>query len=128
MSRIAQLMVVLALAAVFAVSTVSAILCYECIPTPLQDCSDKNDFDTKDCGDGNYCRKMIQNVQGKVNYVLQCGRAEGGMKKPTYHTANDYVKANVYHCNDKDRCNSADSATISKLAAVAVLAVAWMLH
>ena len=127
MSRIAQLMVVLALAAVFAVSTVSAIWCYECIPTPLQDCSDRSMFSSVDCGQGNYCRKMIQNVQGKVNYVLQCGRAEGGMKKPEYHTANDYVKVNVYHC-DKDNCNSADSSTISKLAAVAVLAVAWMLH
>ena len=35
---------------------------------------------------------MIQNVESKVSYVLQCGNAEGGMDKPYYNTANDYVK------------------------------------
>jgi len=122
------MLIAVALAAVFAVSAVAALQCYECIPTPTKDCDDKSDYVVKTCdGAEPYCRKMIQNVQGKVNYVLQCGQAPGGMKKPYYNTANDYVKANVYHC-DKDKCNSAVSVGASKIAAVVVVAVAWMMH
>jgi len=122
------MLLALAVVAVFAVSAVAALQCYECIPTPTKDCDDKADYTVKTCEEPNpYCRKMIQNVQGKVNYVLQCGKAEGGMDKPYYNTANDYVKANVYHCN-KDKCNSAVSVGASKIAAVVVVAVAWMMH
>jgi len=129
MSRSAQFLVALALFGVFAASAVSALNCFECLPNPDKDCDDRSQFKSVTCdkGDNPYCRKMIQNVQGKVNYVLQCAYAEGGMEKPYYNTANDYVKANVYHC-DKDECNSAVSVGASKIAAVAVLAIAWMLH
>ena len=51
------------------------------------------------------------------------------MKKPYYNTANDYVKANVYHCDDKPLCNSADGLGVSKVVAtLAVVAAAWVLH
>jgi len=122
------MLVALALAAVFAVSTVAALECYKCIPAPEKDCDDESQFEVQKCeGEKPYCRKMIQNVAGKVNYVRQCGKAAGGMEKPYYNTANDYVKANVYHC-DKDKCNSAVNVGASKIAAVAVVAIAWMLH
>jgi len=131
MSRVAQLVIVAAVAAVvlFAVVAKADIQCYECIPTPTKDCSEESDFSTVNCPGANaYCRKMIQNVESKVSYVLQCGNAEGGMDKPYYNTANDYVKANVYHCNDKPKCNSAVNNVVSPLAAVIVVALAWMLH
>ena len=122
------MLVALALAAVFAASAVSALKCFECIPTKDKDCSDSSDFVSKTCpGENPYCRRMIQNVLGNVNYVLQCAHAEGGMAKPYYNTANDYVKANVYHC-DTDECNAATAVGVSKVAAVAALALAWMLH
>ena len=61
--------------------------------------------------------------------MLQCANAEGGMEKTYYNTANDYVKANVYHCNDKELCNSADGLGVSKVVAtLAVVAAAWMLQ
>jgi len=130
MSRVAQLVIVAAVAAVlFAVVAKADIQCYECIPTPTKDCADESTFTTVNCPGANaYCRKMIQNVESKVSYVLQCGNAEGGMDKPYYNTANDYVKANVYHCNDKPKCNSAVNNVVSPLAAVIVVALAWMLH
>ena len=95
MSRVAQLVVVAAVAAVvlFAVVAKADIDCYECIPTPTKTCADASTFDTVTCkGENAYCRKMIQNVESTVSYVLQCGSAEGGMDKPYYNTANDYVK------------------------------------
>jgi len=131
MSRVAQLVVVAAVAAVvlFAVVAKADIDCYECIPTPTKTCADASTFDTVTCkGENAYCRKMIQNVESTVSYVLQCGSAEGGMDKPYYNTANDYVKANVYHCNNKPKCNSAVNNVVSPLAAVIVVALAWMLH
>ena len=37
-------------------------------------------------------------------------------------------QANVYHCNNKPKCNSAVNNVVSPLAAVIVVALAWMLH
>jgi len=127
-------LMVIALAAVFSVSTVAAIQCYSCTPNPAaeEDCSDLESaaVEKKTCEKGfDYCRKMIQTVLGKTSYVMQCGGAAGGMEKPYYNTANDYVKANVYHCNDKDLCNSADAMGASKMifASVAVSLALWRL-
>lgn len=135
MSRQLQLLFGLALVAVFAATTVSALKCASCTQTKEDDCSDPSSANTKEevCqpganGEKPYCRLMIQNVQGTVTYVRQCGSAAGGMKKPYYNTANDYVKASVYHCDDKDLCNGATSFFVSKMAAVGVVAIAWMLH
>jgi len=130
MSRIAQLLVALALVAVFAASAVSAFKCKKCIPDAgsKKDCQDPIDYEDETCtGEKPYCRRMVQNVEGKVSLVLQCAAAEGGLVKPYYNTANDYVKANVYHCYE-ELCNSASDIGASKLAAVVVVALAWMLH
>jgi len=126
-----RVLMVIALAAVFGVSTVAAIQCYNCVPNADVDCSSLESAEKKTCEKGyDYCRKMIQTVLGKTSYVLQCGKDAGGMEKPYYNTANDYVKANVYHCNDKDLCNSADAMGASKMifAAVAVSLALWRLH
>jgi len=131
------LLVVLGLAAVFsAASAAGAKKCMKCIPHAKKDCSTKDMWEEEVCeNDNSYCRRMIQNVSGKTSYVLQCGYGSGkglgdpkeGKDREYYNTANDYVKANVYHC-DTDLCNSAVGATLSKLTTVAVLALAWMLH
>jgi len=123
-------LMVIALAAVFGVSTVAAIQCYSCVPDPAtkKDCSNLDDAKAETCPSGSdYCRKMIQTVLGTTTYVLQCGKDAAGMEKPYYNTANDYVKANVYHCNDKDLCNSADAMGASKMivASVAVSLALW---
>jgi len=123
---------VIVLAAVFGVSTVAAIQCYSCIPNPdtKVDCSNLEDATKETCPKGSdYCRKMIQTVLGSTSYVLQCGKDASGMEKPYYNTANDYVKANVYHCDDKDLCNSADAVGASKMivASVAVSLALWRL-
>lgn len=133
MSRFAQLLISLALVAVFAASAVTAFKCWECFPTKDKDCSEEKDRTQVECPAvaEPYCRKMIQNVENKVSYVLQCGEAPSktaeGKFKEYYNTANDYVKANVYHCAS-DKCNSAVSVGFSKIAAVAVVVIAWMLH
>lgn len=133
MSRFAQLLISLALVAVFAASAVTAFKCWECFPTKDKDCSEEKDRTQVECPAvaEPYCRKMIQNVENKVSYVLQCGEAPSktaeGKFKEYYNTANDYVKANVYHCKT-DSCNSASDIGASKIAAVAIVALAWMLR
>jgi len=135
MSRFAQLLISLALVAAFAASAVTAFKCWECFPTKDKDCSEEKDRTQVECDASvaePYCRKMIQNVENKVSYVLQCGGAESKMAdgktfKEYYNTANDYVKANVYHCKT-DSCNSASDVGASKIAAVAIVALAWMLR
>lgn len=120
----------LALIAVFAASAVTAFQCYKCYPTDEKDCTEEAQFEVEICNATKpYCRKMIQNVEGKVSHVLQCGYADADTEdyKEKYNTANDYVKANVYHCTE-EKCNSASDIGASKVAAVAVVALAWMLH
>jgi len=118
-------MVAAAAAVLFAAAAEADLECYECLPTQKMKCEDDSMYKTVNCP-GGYCRKMIQKVHGDVSYVLQCGNAEGGMKKPHYNTANDYVKAYVYHCNSP-LCNSAVNNIVSPLL-VAVVALAWMRH
>jgi len=134
MSRIAQLLVSLALMAVLAASVVTALKCKKCIPTEKKSCVDESEWEADDepcTGADPYCRRMIQNVEGKISMVLQCGTAPSldkeGKFKEYYNTANDYVKASIYHCKG-DLCNSASDFGASKVAAVAVVAIAWMLH
>ena len=92
MSGVGKLVVVAAVAfVIFAAVAKADLQCYECIPTPTKKCEDNSMYAEVDC-QGEYCRKIVQNVQGEVSYVLQCGTAEGGMDKPHYTTANDYVK------------------------------------
>lgn len=123
----------LALIAVFAASAVTAFQCYKCYPTDEKDCTEEAQFEVEICNATKpYCRKMIQNVEGKVSHVLQCGTTPKGftpkgLVREKYNTANDYVKANVYHCTE-EKCNSASDIGASKVAAVAVVALAWMLH
>lgn len=128
MSRSSTVLAVLALIAV-CFSFAAALKCKKCIPTDKIDCKNEADYTDETCSAAEpYCRRMIQNVAGKTSLVLQCGADPAGLKKEYYNTANDYVKANVYHCYEKDFCNSASDFGVSKLAAIAVVALAWMLH
>merc|ERR1712212_517393 len=103
-------------------------------PHRKKSCVDESEWEADDepcTGADPYCRRMIQNVEGKISMVLQCGTAPSldkeGKFKEYYNTANDYVKASIYHCKG-DLCNSASDFGASKVAAVAVVAIAWMLH
>jgi len=111
-----------------AAASTMAFKCYLCIPEGDKDCTKEEDRVLTDCkGTNPYCRKMEQNVLGTTQYVYQCAEDAAGREKLYYNTANDYVKASVYHCLD-EQCNGASHKMASGFAATLIVAVAWMLH
>jgi len=82
----------------------------------------------KDCpNDGKeyYCRKIYQNVRGVERVIRGCGWEE--QKKDCYSTVLEEYNTYVCKCTE-DGCNSASLSSISSLAVVSTLALAYLMQ
>jgi len=72
-----------------------------------------------------YCRKIYQNVRGKERVIRGCGWEE--QEKECYSTVLEEYNTYVCKC-EEDGCNSGTMFSISSLAVLSTLALAYMLQ
>lgn len=119
----------------------SGLKCHVCSSFEDKNCEDPFYYDDKpdqwrtseylkECptDDGNeyYCRKIYQNVRGVERVIRSCGWEE--QTKDCYSTVLEEYNTYVCKCNDKDGCNSASMFSISSLAILSTLALAFVMQ
>jgi len=87
----------------------------------LQECKDDSD-PTKEF----FCRKIYQNVRGDERVIRSCGW-ERDEKRDCYATVLEEYNTYVCQC-DKDGCNSASMFSVSSLAVMSTLVLAYLMQ
>jgi len=87
----------------------------------LLPCEDEND-NTKDF----FCRKIYQNVRGDERVIRSCGW-ERDDKRKCYATVLEEYNTYVCQC-DEDGCNSASMFSVSSLAVMSTLVLAYLMQ
>jgi len=118
----------------------SGIQCHQCSSHEDINCGDpffyedkpdvpKTNEYLKDCPQDDereyYCRKIYQNVRGVERVIRGCGWEE--QTKDCYSTVLEEYNTYVCKCT-KDGCNSASMFSISSLAVVSTLALAYLMQ
>lgn len=119
--------------------TGSGIKCHQCSSHINAQCADpffheenpgvpKTSEFLKDCpkdGKDYYCRKIYQNVRGQERVIRSCGWEN--QTKDCYSTVLEEYNTYVCKC-DSDGCNSGTMFSISSLAVLSTLALAYLLQ
>merc|ERR1719341_866031 len=87
----------------------------------LKECKDESD-PTKEF----FCRKIYQNVRGDERVIRSCGW-ERDEKRDCYATVLEEYNTYVCQC-DKDGCNSASMFSVSSLAVMSTLVLAYLMQ
>jgi len=132
----AGLLVILAV-----IPTGSGLKCHQCSSHTDVNCEDpffhednptvpKTNQYLKECpvedGKEFFCRKIYQNVRGVERVIRSCGWEK--QSKPCYSTVLEEYNTYVCMCDDRDGCNSASMFSISSLAILSTLGLAYLMQ
>jgi len=121
-----------------------SLWCYQCNSYTDQNCADpfffaeeahkepalrqpKDPKMLKKCDKGHLCRKIYQNVRGDERVIRSCGWVDDTKDRDCYTTVLEEYNTLVCSCKTKG-CNGAAGYTISLLATMSAVALAYLIH
>jgi len=78
----------------------------------------------KDCAEGEFCRKIYQNIRGEKSYIRSCGSEVTEKYKlgDCYTTVLEEYNTEVCTCNNEEGCNGSTSVSPASIFSMTLMA------
>jgi len=96
--------------------------------TPKSENSFEKECDPDTAEKKHFCRKIVQTVRGDTRVIRSCGWVEDEKDRACYTTVLEEYNTEVCSCKEGDLCNGATGFSVSILATVSAVVLAYLIH